>query len=374
VVFSQRKMAQTETPELFKSVLYGMSNLFFYFALQVYGSTSKKHAIRIVQAFTFVILLSFFLYSIGLIFPSQIFKLRHLLYSNTYDQMVRLGLAGSSVLFWNAGLAPALYIFGYQVACGAALALAFFLTARRNRIVLGMFTLLSFAIVIIVAERSVLPALFCGLVSVLFLQKKAVLLNIKKIAVQIVILFVASAVVSMVVEEYFSGEQVQVVQERIGSDDVWVRLKMQLAALEITAKHPFGLVAEGMAEEDWGRLAVRLGYKVVYDANQIDYALVHSSYLRFAMYLGWGAGVLIVAVGVYLLRIIARIRRFVQKSQPNDRDLARYGVITVAAFVSVFVQAMFHNDSFFTYERSSVVALCALIVMHQHIVRISGRN
>lgn len=373
VIFSLRQSVHQEATPLYKALLYGLPHLLFFFALQIYGAASKENAVRLVRVFTLVLLFSLLVYAIGLIFPLHLFAIRYFLYGGIFDQLEREGLLGISALYWSAGLAPYLHVFGYQVAAGAALVLSFFMTARRHRAVWGALALLSFVIVIIVAQRSVLPALVMALLTVFLLKYRdsggfrGLLDNTRRLAVLSVAIASAGALAAVVMAEYYPENDVVLVQERVGSEDLWTRLGMQLAAVEIIATHPLGLVAEGRAEEDWGGLAEGLGYDVVHDANQVDFALVHNAYLRIVMYLGWWSGAVMIVFFVYLLKEALRFRRHVRPRSPSDGEIGRYGVVATAVFVSLLIQAMFHNDSIFTFERTSWISLCIMLVTYRHI-------
>jgi hypothetical protein len=373
VIFALRQSVHQDATPLYKALLYGLPHLLFFFALQIYGAASKENAVRLVRVFVVVLMLSFLVYVIGLIYPIHLFAIRYLLYSSIFDQLEREGLLGIGVMSWSAGLAPYLYVFGYQVAAGAALALSLLMTAKRDRVIWAVLTLLSFVIVIVVAQRSVLPALAIGLVVILLLKQgggggfRSFITNARHLVALIATISIASAISAAVMAEYYADNDVLLVQERVVSEDLWTRLGMQLAAMEIIATHPLGLVAEGRAEEDWGGLAEGLGYDVVPDANQVDFALVHNAYLRIVMYLGWWSGALMIVFFVYLMKEALRFRRHVRPRSPSDGEIGRYGVVATAVFVSLLVQAMFHNDSIFTFERTSWISLCILLVTYRHI-------
>jgi hypothetical protein len=85
------------------------------------------------------------------------------------------------------------------------------------------------------------------------------------------------------------------------------------------------------------------------------------------MYLGWWSGALMIVFFVYLMKEALRFRRHVRPRSPSDGEIGRYGVVATAVFVSLLVQAMFHNDSIFTFERTSWISLCILLVTYRHI-------
>lgn len=373
IIFATRRSVHTDPEPLYKTSIYGLMHVLSFFALQIHAYGSRENAIRICRAFVAVLLTSFLFCGIGLLFPLQIFGIRYFLYGNIYDQFEHTGFLGLLAFTWRTGIAPHLYLFGYQVAAGTALVIASFMMSRRLRALWGALALFCFGIVIVVAQRSVLPALVIALV-VLYLLKprppgrvQAIMTSASAAVALALVVVMASALTATLVSFVDEGDNVELLQERVGSDDLRTRLGMQLASMEIIATHPLGLVAQDRAEEQWGTLAEKLGYEVVVDANHVDYALVHNGYLRIIMYLGWLAGIAIIASLTYVLREFLQVARLARILLATNEMIVRYALLAASAVAALVVQAMFHNDSIFTFERTSWTALCILLLLTRQL-------
>lgn len=363
VKFANRSTVHSNIQPLYLCALYGLPSILYCIALMIYCGKSCDNFVRLMNAFLGVVILSFSIYALGLIYPDQLFAFRYFVYGSSYDELLLSNSVGSSELFWTAGLSPYLYLFGYQVSAGSALILVLLLTTPRNHGFWLLIFLLSMLNVVCVAQRSNVPALTAAMLTFIIVEKQTTN-NIQRFIKKYGrILFLFSCIGLMVfvgrliMDGYYYEKNVSIMQDRLNSDDVRVRLGMQLAALKIIMNNPFGVSSLDLEEERWGLLAEKLGYNVVSDSNQIDYALVHNGFLRIILYEGWFVGLIILFILLYLGKKGLSIIRILGSSLNIDKELKRYSLASLCVFISIFVQSNFHNDSFFTLERNSIITL-----------------
>lgn len=372
VVFSTRNTIFADSNSFSAAAAYGLMIVTPFLLMIVYGSRSQENALRLSRAFFVALLCSIAFYALALIFPAQIAPIRYFLYSRSIDQLQASGLAPTGPLSSATGLSPYMYLFGYQVAAVSALVLGFLMTARRHAIRWAVLTIFVIVAAMFSTQRSVLVAALLAFLFVLWHANVApragvLIYHARRTLFLIVASAIASVLAASAVETLFPGHAVQLSQERVGNEDVGIRAEMQLAALQIIAMNPLGLVAQGLPEEAWGSEARRLGYRVQADSNNVDDALVHNGFLRLVMYQGWWAGVVIGLVAAYLIRKILRVRSALAYSfDAIPPTMVRNWIVLGSAFVGLTVQSLFHNESIFTIERTSWVSVGLLLIYYRH--------
>jgi len=367
LIFSQRLSSwDVENKSFIKQIIYALQHIVILYVTAFYGLKNSSNTITITRIFAIVLATSFIFFNIGMLFPEKFIQLRFALYGKYFEQLIEQGLFNiSSALL--AGLTPASNIFGYHVAGGFLIPSLFFIEKNKYwKIVWGIGSISVLITLFILAERSVVPALIFGFITFAILAPKKKMTIQKIVSTHLILLLAIVIIIGVFLKkDYFLGlfdvadKPIKLLHERFEVGDIGVRIGMQLAAVKIIIEKPLGLYFEGMREEDWGDIAIKKGYEVVMDANNIDYALVHNGYLRFVMYLGWLVGLAITLVLFYIFR---NINLFKAITEGDDSDEKRYGRAVAASLVATLVQAMFHNDSLFTFEKTTWITFCLFII------------
>ncbi|MFX0140228.1 MAG: O-antigen ligase family protein, partial [Candidatus Hodarchaeota archaeon] len=287
-----------------------------------------------------------------------------------HEELIYQEIFNSSHFFF-AGLAPASHIFGYQIAGGFLIISLFF--AEKNtawKLIWAPCSVLLLVVVTIFGERSIIPAFAIGLITFIVLSPKIKIKNRKTLNERFILFlfFVISfllifRIVYLNQKRTIQDKPLAFIHERFKAGDIRIRLGMQLAAIEIILEEPFGLFWKGINEEDWGYIANAKGYEVVPDANNIDYSLVHNGYLRLVLYFGVLIGLCITVVLIFIFK---RLKYFKAKNKLEDSEGKRYGRAVGASLLTLLVQAMFHNNSIFTFDKTTWITFCFFIIWAKH--------
>lgn len=344
--------------DLFKGVVNSLYYAITYLLIVVYSSISVRNSRNLLFVANIALCTSVVAYVASLIWPSELYQAKGFLYPEAIRQFESTGLSESSVyaFFWASGLSPYLHLFGYQLAALLGMALSYFVAGGVNR--LGSVALIFFVslVSVVAAQRSVLAA---GSLSLLFGVSYATMsMPIRGAFLRsILLIFLIGAIGYVVFEVGFGGDIADLPNlfDRFDPENVGERGGMQVAALKIIANKPFGLIADFKDELFWGVEAMKLGYSVAIDPATNSYALVHNSYLRFPLELGWLA---FLFVGLVCFRILIGCWETLRLSVDRERRAPGAVVLSIAnsgAILALSVQALFHNDSILTFEATSLV-------------------
>jgi hypothetical protein len=101
-----------------------------------------------------------------------------------------------------------------------------------------------------------------------------------------------------------------------------------------------------------------------------EYFLAHNGYLRLVLFLGWIVAFLMLYV---LLAIIIKIKFIGGHMIRSDSIPRTYGNAVAASFVSLFVQAVFHNASLFTIEKTNWIIFVLVLLWHHYALSESAQ-
>lgn len=368
-------MQITSFSEFARFVVNGVSYVLIYLVVFIYCTCSIENCRRVSLATCWALSFSVCAYIACILWPSELYGLKQILYPEAVSIFEATGLSESGIyaFLWASGLSPYLHLFGYQLAALLGFTLSFFVAGGAWRSV-GVFVIFIVSLVsIVAAQRSVLAA---GVISFLFSVVYSTFSTVIRGAVirTLLLIFIIAFVLYIVFEVGLGGDVADLPNlfDRFDSENVGERGGMQIAALKIIANKPFGLIGDFRDELFWGVEAMKLGYSVAIDPATNTYALVHNSYLRFPLELGWLAFVIVgavcarLAVGCWDL---LRCGRNALKKQPG---LFVYAIALSGAVLSLSVQALFHNDSILTFESTSLVFVANMFGMRIALNRSAG--
>lgn len=349
--------------DLFKGIVNGLHYVIIYMVIVVYSSISVRNSRHLLFVATVALCVSVIVYVACLIWPSELYQLKGFLYPEATRQFESTGLSESSVyaFFWASGLSPYLHLFGYQLAALLGMALSYFVAGGVNRFIGVVLIFFVSLVSVVAAQRSVLAA---GSLSLLFgVSYATMFVPIRGAFLRsILLIFLVAAIGYVVFEVGFGGDIADLPNlfDRFDPENVGERGGMQIAALKIIANKPFGLIADFKDELFWGVEAMKLGYSVAIDPATNSYALVHNSYLRFPLELGWLA---FLVVGFVCFRVLIGCGEILRRSVDRERLVPGSVVISLAisgAILALSVQALFHNDSILTFEATSLVLIATM--------------
>lgn len=352
--------------EFMKAIVNGVYYVITYLVIVVYSSISLRNSRNLLFVSTVALCASVTVYVACLVWPLELYQLKGFLYPDATRQFESTGLSESSIyaFFWASGLSPYLHLFGYQLAALLGIALSYFVAGgvyRSASVALIFFVSL---VSVVAAQRSVLAAGFFSLLFGIFYT--TFFMSIRgAFHRSILLIFVIATIGYIVFEVGFGGDVADLPNlfDRFDPENVGERGGMQIAALKIIADKPFGLIADFKDELYWGVEAMKLGYSVAIDPATNSYALVHNSYLRFPLELGWLA---FLVVGFICYRVLIGCGETLRLSVNNERQFPGSVVLSTVvsgAILALCVQALFHNDSILTFEATSLVLIANMFGM-----------
>lgn len=366
IVFMGRLLSAPQLKDVadaLRLVSNGVYCICIYFVVMLYSRKSLENTEKAISILYFSILVSACVYVYSFLFQDQGYFLKSILYPQALATFEMTGLADSIAysLFWASGLSPYLHLFGYQLAALLGMTWALVFTSKDNQYFYWLIIIVTSAISLVAAQRSVLAA---GVVSIFFaIYFARSIFSLSRTVVRVFLFLLIAFGATFVFEDFTLdrvGVDVPSLFDRFDSENVGERGGMQIGALEIISETPFGLIGDWREETYWGVLAKKRGYPVVLDPQTNDYALVHNSYLRFPLQLGWIALLpLMLIISRYFLAVIWMVRA-IRTKLADCSPLQPYMFALAISLIGQSVQALFHNDSFLTSEPTSWVSIAIL--------------
>jgi hypothetical protein len=258
----------------------------------------------------------------------------------------------------RTGLAPMLHLLGYLSCAALGFSLTSMLALRlseRLQNSLGILTLLGTSAITITLnlQRAALVGGFAGSVLLMFSpfrRRLVARLPIVFTAILLMILAILPRILSGVDRRIISstGEFSHIGEKLQKATDVGFRLRMQVEAIRLIAKAPFGIEYQGISWQDEGLAAV----EAATGASGGGIA-VHNGYLSLALQLGWFAVIMSIVFLVSSGRAILRCVR-----SPIDLPGLRAETmvaIAAACFGLIFVQPFLHHGNIFKREPASLI-------------------
>jgi hypothetical protein len=296
-----------------------------------------------------------------------------------YELNVRVETLAAGKL---TGLAPVLHLLGYLSCAALGFSLTSVLASRlseRIRNSLGIFALLGISALTIALnlQRASLAGGIAGaglLMFSPFRQRLMARLPIIFALILMIILAILPRVLAKVDRRAIStaGEYAHIGEKLQKATDIGFRLQMQVEAIRMIAKAPFGLEYHGLSWQDEGLAATEAATGT--SGGNIS---VHNGYLSLALQLGWFAVVMSVVFLVSAGRAILRCVR-----SPCDLPGLRAETmiaIAAACFGLIFVQPFLHHGNIFKREPASLIftsllSYCMLgrVVIDSQAARLRG--
>jgi len=256
------------------------------------------------------------------------------------------------------GLSPMLHLIGYLSCAALAFSLTSILSLRlseRFQNSLGMLALIGISALAIALnlQRAAMAGGVVGAGLMIFSPFRQRLVARLPIVFGVTLAMVLSLLPRVLISmdrraAHSSGDFVHLGDKLQRATDVGFRLQMQIEAIRLIAKAPFGLEYHGISWQDQG-LAAAEAATGMSGGN----VAVHNGYLSLALQLGWFAAVMSLVFLVSSGRAIWRCVR-----SPRDLPGLRAETmvaIAAACFGLIFVQPFLHHSNIFKRESASLV-------------------
>lgn len=281
---------------------------------------------------------SFVLFLLTL-YVDQARALRSALYAFVEDASIaEFGIDQTrSLSFSQGGLTGLLFVFGYQVAAGVVLLLGLALLSHglaRWAWILAFVA--AVGALVLVGERSALAACGLGLLLLLWSTRRWGYTTLVTLSILTALwLFMLNR------ERVEEVRHYNVFSRVMTSSDTADRLGLQLWAVQKVLQYPMGLELAGA--DYWDLLARE---------RPQFWAAPHNGYITRTLRCGWLIGVLTVMV---LVRLV-RMARATLRAQ-HGGTLLNVERIALAALTAVMANALFHNESFITFNHETMAML-----------------
>jgi hypothetical protein len=295
-----------------------------------------------------------------LLLPDVFVPLRTWLYYDwyllqAYESNVTVATLAASKL---TGLSPMLHLLGYLSCAALAFSLTSILSLRlseRLQNSLGMLALVGISALTIALnlQRAALAGGIAGAGLLMFSPFRQRLVARLPIVFGVTLALVLALLPRVLASidrrvPHASGEFSHIGDKLQRATDVVFRLRMQLEAIRLIAKAPFGLEYHQISWQDAGLAAT----EAAVGASFGDIS-VHNGYLSLAIELGWFAAVMSLVFLVSSGRAMLRCVRL-----PIDLPGLRAETmvaIAAACFGLIFVQPFLHHGNIFKREPASLI-------------------
>ena len=245
------------------------------------------------------------------------------------------GIARSPV---STGFTATLFDYGYQLAAIFPVCITLCIGHYDKKIrFLGFiaFVFISYCIGVSGQRSAAIGAISSSMLLLLFLRGKKKIYLILLLLILFSLLFFVPGI----------GANYLIIKVQSYSDYEW-RSSLQIRAIDTILDYPLGLF---LSNTKWAKIAK--------DLIGVENISAHNAYLVHVLNMGWLAAIWIAfTLGLSLLKFFRKL----QISFANGEKYYYMRLGLTLGFVSVLLNALFHNASLFTLESSTIILYCAL--------------